>query len=458
MLSEVQPCLQLLRIGTAPQPSPRPGEVPAPAPAPARDLYTFLPVGQRCTFRLGRRADLTDLCLSSGRAEELISRVHAELQAERGAAGGDWRVHIVDRSTNGTFVNDIRIRRGERTELSDGDTVTFGHPDAVNIPEGSLAAQQDSEFYFLFQRVTVRPADFHAITSPAAAAGSGSGAFRPVCCSGRRLSPQRAPRARIRSFARGTPPPAPAPAPAPRATLILDSIGSISKLRSQLLLQLQPPGTAGLGLGHGGDTKRLLRALRRHLAPDSRPPGPGPGHPPPPQKAPAKHRRKAVHTVLPDLEEEIQRFAVEVQHSAPGRRHCKSESGVDPDLYRQLTLGVRALSPERRPPPGELEQGGLVPRDSTGNAHITPSGKKRGRPRKHPLGSIPLASKVMCKVFTHTLYTAEQCAAGRCQLPQEDTVEWVQCDDCDAWYHVACVGCNYTAMKEASAEFHCGCT
>ncbi|XP_048472645.1 uncharacterized protein LOC125486981 [Rhincodon typus] len=84
--------------------------------------------------------------------------------------------------------------------------------------------------------------------------------------------------------------------------------------------------------------------------------------------------------------------------------------------------------------------------------------KKRGRPRKHPLGSIPLGSKVMCKVFTHTLYTAEQCAAERCHLPQEDTVEWVQCDDCDAWYHVACVGCNYTAMKEASAEFHCGCT
>ncbi|XP_048419773.1 transcription factor 19 [Stegostoma tigrinum] len=443
MLSEVQPCLQLLRIGTAPQPSPRPGQ--ATAPTPARDLYTFLPAGQRCTFRLGRRADLTDLCLSSGRAEDLISRVHAELQAERGAAGGDWRVHIVDRSTNGTFVNDIRIAKGERTELSDGDTVTFGHPDAVNIPEGSLVAQQDSEFYFLFQKVRVRPADFDAITAASPPRAQRAGGFRPVC-----LSPQRA---RIRSFTRAP--------PASRATLILNSIGSISKLRSQLVV-LHSEAAASEPKGALGRFRRLLLSpgTRRHPTA----PGPGPqGGTAPPLKGtcerPAtKHRRKTVHTVLPDLEEEIQRFTVEVQQSAPSRRHCKSESDVDPDLYRQLTLGVRALSPQQQPTlkKHKLEPGAHLPRNAIEN--ITPTGKKRGRPRKHPLGSIPLGSKVMCKVFTHTLYTAEQCAAERCHLPQEDTVQWVQCDDCDAWYHVACVGCNYTAMKEASAEFHCGCT
>ncbi|XP_067829778.1 transcription factor 19 [Heptranchias perlo] len=458
MLSEVQPCLQLLRIGPAPSPSPSPGHGQSPGLAPttpgsprsrppARDLYTFLPAGQRCTFRLGRRPDLTDLCLSSGRAEELISRVHAELQAERGTAG-DWRVYIVDRSTNGTFVNDIRIPKGQRMELADGDTVTFGHPDAMNIPEGSLASQQDSEFYFLFQKVSVRPADFDAITIPKVQKQYG---FRPVCSTDKCISPQGA---RIRSFTK-------APT-ASRATLILNSIGSISKLKSQLFTFHSERGDKS----QRGDTKGVLEKFQQFSLD---------GHhcnnstiiTTPALKRPCdrpvtKHRRKTVHTVLPDLEleEEIQRFSVEVQQSATKRRQCKSESDLDPDLYRQLTLGVRELSPEPKPvlKKHKLEHDRHVLRDSIENAHITPTGKKRGRPRKHPLGSIALGSKVMCKVFTHTLYTAEQCAAERCQLPQEDTVEWVQCDDCDAWYHVACVGCNYTAMKEASAEFHCGCT
>uniref|UniRef100_UPI00398F0863 transcription factor 19 n=1 Tax=Pristiophorus japonicus TaxID=55135 RepID=UPI00398F0863 len=449
MLSEVQPCLQLLRIGPAPQPRPEAGpDLPGPPPPPARDLYTFLPAGQRCTFRLGRRADLSDLCLGWGRAEELISRVHAELQADGGPAG-DWTVHLVDRSTNGTFVNDIRIPKGQRVELADGDTVTFGHPDAVNIPEGSLASQQDSEFYFLFQKVSVRPADFDAITIPKVQKQYG---FRPVCSTDKCISPQGA---RIRSFTK-------APA-ASRATLILNSIGSISKLKSQFLTFRSDKGERG----HCADTKGVLGKFQQFSLDGRRCNNStvvGAPAPKRPCDRPAtKHRRKTVHTVLPDLEleEEIQRFSVEVQQSATSRRHCKSESDLDPDLYRQLTLGVRELSPEPKPTLKQHkpeQDGGHVLRDSIENAHITPTGKKRGRPRKHPLGTIPLGSKVMCKVFTHTLYAAEQCAAERCSLPQEDTVEWVQCDDCDAWYHVACVGCNYTAMKEASAEFHCGCT
>ncbi|XP_069775620.1 transcription factor 19 [Narcine bancroftii] len=435
MLSEVQPCLQLLRIGTAPHPS--------PACAP-RDLYTFLPAGRRCTFRLGRQADLTDLRLSSGRAGELISRVHAELQAERGPAG-DWMVHIVDRSTNGTFVNDVRIPKGQRTELADGDTVTFGHPDAMNIPEGCLATQQDSEFYFLFQKVSVRPADFDAITIPKVREQCG---FRPVCSTDKCISPQAA---RIRSF---TETPA-----ASRATLILNSIGSISKLKSQLsTFQTELEDS-----GQYGDTRGVLGKFRQFLKSrgSSNDMVTTPAQKKPGDRPVTKHRRKTVHTVLPDLEleEELQRFSVKVQQSATGRRHCKSESGVDHNLYRQLTLGVRELSPESNPTfkKHKLEHNAPIPQSAIESAHITPTGKKRGRPRKHPFGNISLGSQVTCKVFTHTLHAAEQCAAERCQLPQEDTVAWVQCDDCDAWYHMACVGCNYIAMKEASAEFHCGC-
>lgn len=56
----------------------------------------------------------------------------------------------------GTWVNEVRLQSGVQWELSDGDTLTFG----------SQSAPGSSEFYFLFQKVRVRPLDFEAITIP----------------------------------------------------------------------------------------------------------------------------------------------------------------------------------------------------------------------------------------------------------------------------------------------------
>lgn len=56
----------------------------------------------------------------------------------------------------GTWVNEVRLQSGVQWELSDGDTLTFG----------SQSGPGSSEFYFLFQKVRVRPIDFDAITIP----------------------------------------------------------------------------------------------------------------------------------------------------------------------------------------------------------------------------------------------------------------------------------------------------
>jgi len=57
---------------------------------------------------------------------------------------------------SGTWVNEVRLQSGIQWELSDGDTLTFGGQTAPGSPE----------FYFLFQKVKVRPLDFDAITIP----------------------------------------------------------------------------------------------------------------------------------------------------------------------------------------------------------------------------------------------------------------------------------------------------
>uniref|UniRef100_A0A8D0GX65 Transcription factor 19 n=1 Tax=Sphenodon punctatus TaxID=8508 RepID=A0A8D0GX65_SPHPU len=345
MLSEALPCFQLLRMGPA-----------SPGDSPNQDLYTFRPASPNCTYKLGRRAEVCDITLVSERDPGLVSRVHAELHAERDpeSTAGEWRVSLADCSAHGTYINAIRAPRGQHMPLNDGDLLTFGHPHPVPVGCPLPAPHPSgSEFCFLFQKVRVRPQDFAAITEPKAP-WAFPGGFRPVQASGNH---------RIRSFSRPSAPPGRS-----KATLILSSVGSLSKLKPL-------PLTFPLG-----------RTLHQ---------------PPPVPEAPARssrNRRKSAHTLLPELEDE--------QEVMEERRHLQEETG--PKL--QIT-------------------------------------KRRGRPRKMPLGGT-------CLGFSPSLSSPDLCAAPRCRLPQDDTVEWVQCDGCDAWFHVACVGCSYRAVQEA--DFRCG--
>ncbi|XP_055983666.1 transcription factor 19 [Sorex fumeus] len=234
------PCFQLLRIGGG----------------KGGDLYTFHPHGAGCTYRLGCRADLCDVALLPQREPGLISGVHAELHAER--RGDDWRVSLEDRSSQGTLVNNVRLPRGHRLELSDGDLLTFG-------PEG-LPGSSPSEFYFMFQQVRVKPQDFAAITIPRSRGEEGTRVgFQPM------LPPQGAPQRPLSTLS-----------PAPKATLILNSIGSLSKLRPQPLT-----------FSRGGSK------------PQSQPSSTLPGNVGSASSAPLqRNRRKSAHRVLAELDDE----------------------------------------------------------------------------------------------------------------------------------------------------------
>eukprot|EP00112_Aurelia_sp_Birch-Aquarium-sp1_P023313 Seg69.2 transcript_id=Seg69.2/GoldUCD/mRNA.D3Y31 product="Transcription factor 19" protein_id=Seg69.2/GoldUCD/D3Y31 len=54
-------------------------------------------------------------------------------------------------------------------------------------------------------------------------------------------------------------------------------------------------------------------------------------------------------------------------------------------------------------------------------------------------------------------YTHEACASLDCSHPSGATNTWVQCDDCDQWYHLKCAGLSGKAVKKKSTRFHCGC-
>ncbi|XP_071109611.1 uncharacterized protein [Haliotis cracherodii] len=54
-------------------------------------------------------------------------------------------------------------------------------------------------------------------------------------------------------------------------------------------------------------------------------------------------------------------------------------------------------------------------------------------------------------------YEEETCAAPDCSKPRDRRVQWVQCDDCDKWFHTVCAGCRYDDVKDSTKQFHCGC-
>ncbi|XP_054620779.1 transcription factor 19 [Dunckerocampus dactyliophorus] len=547
MLSGVQPCFQLLRIGSSAEDS-------------ARDLYTFRPALASSVFRLGRAAELCDVTLDS----PTVSRIHAELHARREAGGGEeamsqeegWRVHIKDRSSHGTWVNEVRLQSGVQWELSDGDTLTFGGHSSPRSPE----------FYFLFQKVKVRPLDFDAITI------SKAGTFSSDLQNRIRTNPDRkaVPVVDLSKLSIN------------RATVILNSIGSLSKMKGSAWTFKRSHSHEGTASDPGSSSSPPpLSTGPSPLLPPSTPPSLASKALPPASRS----RRKSAHTVLLEddssdeprsrtalvgLEEEAQRA-----RGRKKRRLYKSESddlgslppphplqpnGLGelrrPQESKPFPVGIRtigsfhgAMSNTRLDPPllpkpaavhrQEHEAPRHLPGGTRGNtvafrqqrptqpavrgrrrAHSSPvfsplvvggenyslaspsvriraaprgraafnrfhqqPGKRRGRPRKHPLPprpSLPSPSSSSSSSTSSASSSSdssssssdeededeaagpsgavEPCAAPRCLLPQQDTVQWIQCDVCDAWYHIDClhVDCK-KLLRDPSADFHCGC-
>merc|ERR1712228_166073 len=48
----------------------------------------------------------------------------------------------------------------------------------------------------------------------------------------------------------------------------------------------------------------------------------------------------------------------------------------------------------------------------------------------------------------------EDCSAPKCKRPTGKQVHWVQCDKCELWYHLFCIGLKPHDIKE-DEDFNC---
>lgn len=103
------------------------------------------------TVTVGRRLTCSVVC-----GDVAVSGVHCVIVVTPGARPGDATIYEVeDRSTNGTFLNEVRLDRGHRARLSAGGVLSLTKPvDADGKPTEVSAVR----FRFEFELPTVAPA------------------------------------------------------------------------------------------------------------------------------------------------------------------------------------------------------------------------------------------------------------------------------------------------------------
>uniref|UniRef100_A0A0N5B1H5 FHA domain-containing protein n=1 Tax=Syphacia muris TaxID=451379 RepID=A0A0N5B1H5_9BILA len=96
------------------------------------------------TTRIGRNPDAVDVILNSVHSN-MISRLHSviELKQEK----GQHSYVLIDKSLNGTYINDYRAKGP--TQLKAGDIIKFGHVNGAAIKPGCHGPQHSAEFTFI---------------------------------------------------------------------------------------------------------------------------------------------------------------------------------------------------------------------------------------------------------------------------------------------------------------------
>ncbi|MFH4980034.1 hypothetical protein AB6A40_006743 [Gnathostoma spinigerum] len=103
------------------------------------------------TTKIGRNPEAVDVVLTSTVHSNMISRVHSTIEARQ--EKGRIAYYLVDKSLNGTYINDYRAKDGP-TELKPGDIIKFGHINGAAIKPGCHGPQHSAEFTFVFEKAT----------------------------------------------------------------------------------------------------------------------------------------------------------------------------------------------------------------------------------------------------------------------------------------------------------------
>lgn len=361
---------------------------------------------------VGRNPSSSDIFLDSNKNKVMISRLHARIVTDKDSRG-NYTFKISDTSLNGTYVNDIKI--ADSCDLQPGDTVTFGHLKGAVLAPGVLAQQPDSEFRFKFEICPSTPPNKKQRTSEDITS-----------------SPE---------FQRKTPSP-PVPKPAQKTPVVQTAL--VPDLSAFLT-----PGTPSHSVVSPSTKKYRLpdpihgkQTWRQHFVSESSDSENSDND--------LKAYAAAAGGALEDSDDDI--FSVQLpdspeSYNEPGT----SSAGMDHSEPLTNKTSYQTYTHHNE----EDTRRSKVKEEHT---HTRKASKRRRKQTLTYKKAVRKSSRSNDSGDKDN-YMYNTCACVDCLHPhnQDKLVDWVQCDDCDDWYHVKCTGLTLKSVQPKSAKFHCGC-
>ncbi|XP_035697837.1 transcription factor 19-like [Branchiostoma floridae] len=365
-------------------------------------------------LQIGRNPAEADVFIDSKVHPALISRRHAEIRVSPDGRG-NVTYDITDRSVNGTYINDIRLQPRTPHRLQEGDTITFGHLKAGTVQPGQRSVQAGSEFKFKFEQCP----------RPAGDVDTRTDSETPTTLSLPEKSTEPGDVGRGRQLFPSVPSP--------------DVLHDISNWVQKSKLVHTGPAEKG-GQKETGTAASSSTGLSQFSDEDN------------------------------DSDSEIFSIAATLQ--------IPSDSDSDSDIFcpteKPPTSGDKSLpkvrsdfeSPRAVPMAtvvpmatnvARLSQSPIVNISDSKDSSTVVNTKRKRRP---PAGKTVAAVKRRKPVKRKRSGDREDwgpCDSFDCSRPEGDMLSWVQCDQCEAWYHVACAGCDYDTVRQETAAFNCGC-
>ena len=142
-------------------------------------------------------------------------------------------------------------------------------------------------------------------------------------------------------------------------------------------------------------------------------------------------------------------------HKAMAELNARSIRNPQPKNDKTTTTATTKKPPGRPPKEASKKPKGPVGRPRSINDYKT-TGKRNNKKEKVKKEAEPITASLDTSLDT---FTHDKCDAPTCKIPPGSlkTITWIQCDDCDAWYHVSCSGLTASAAKREDTVFRCGC-
>ncbi|XP_078374711.1 uncharacterized protein LOC144658207 isoform X2 [Oculina patagonica] len=363
---------------------------------------------------VGRNPSSSDIFLDSNKNKVMISRLHARIVTEKDDTGKQT-FRISDTSLNGTYVNDVKIANS--CDLNPGDTVTFGHLRGAVLAPGARAEQPNSEFRFQFETYPSTPPNKKQKTSEA------------ICSSPEFQRKAQTPSPQVLKPGSKTPlfpaallpnlsafltpgtPSHSAPSPSTDKSRLPDSIHGKQTWRQHFVSESSDSE-------HSDDDLKAYAAAAGEAMEDS--------------------DEDIFSVQLPDSPESYDEpgtssFSESVRASIEVKEFCQRFA------HENDNSSTRSTVKEQKPPK-----------------------KASKRPTKRTLTykkAAQKSSRSSTSGDSNDNFMYNTCASVDCIHPHDidKLVDWVQCDDCDDWYHVKCTGLTLKSVQPKSAKFHCGC-